>query len=225
MTGLNLYPVSIAVLAVVLTVAALCIVLLANALKTRKASEESLKTVAASIDRLEKLFDQVFADTFFVLRETLSYALHQSATASGAAEGPGHPAELAAHPAPVATSESRLSYLEKSFAELSRNQRQTADAISALRRSLGESPGEPHRVDPERGVPRANHTRSMILETLRRLQQRQPVVRASVLLSELEKEGKTALEVVRELEAIHADGLIDLSDAFPIHANTGIALK
>ena len=36
---------------------------------------------------------------------------------------------------------------------------------------------------------------------------------------------KSAIEVVRELAALHGDGLIELSDPLPVHTSTIIALK
>ena len=57
------------------------------------------------------------------------------------------------------------------------------------------------------------------------MQLKQPLTQVSTILEELEREGKSAIEVVRELEALHADGLIELSDPLPVHTNTIIALK
>lgn len=223
--GQDLYPIAVAALAVALASVSLCIFLLLTAFRVRKSSEESVKTMAASLNRLEKLFDQVFSDTFFMLRETLSYSLRQTIPENLQSGKVRQDSEPATRPVPLASVESRLIYLEKSLAEIARSQRKTGDLISELRQDMTGIAPEVRQNEPAPAVTPVNHTRPMILATLEHLRQTQPRIHAAGLLKELEKKGKPATEVVRELEAIEAEGLIQLSDASPIDANTTITLK
>ena len=168
---------------------------------------EAAKGIIASVERLEKLFDKLYADTFSMMRDTVSdMRKHIWPEDKAVGDKLGEENEKRADEKVSKLKES----MEREVAQMLQRQKITDDKVASLRvemRSLLDKAITGSRqVEIEA---REEITRTDILNALRLLSRRHGDVRADRLVDFL---GGSPDRVIEELRKMRGQGLVSLSD-------------
>ncbi len=172
-----------------------------------KQADESAKGISASVDRLEKLFDKLYSDTFSMMRDTVTdMRKHMWPIASETTDA-----------APVAEEERRAdARIDQLKSELSTEIAQVVNRVGITDAKVSQLRGEliplieramteSRIVDAEA---REETIRDRVLRLYRRGKSRRGRVVADDVVTPLVEEGLSAGAVIREMENMRARGLL-----------------
>lgn len=172
------------------------------------ATTEAAKGIAASVERLEKLFDKLYSDTFSMMRDTVSDMRKHIWPADDAE--PDKAIEEVEKKADQRISELKKT-MEDQLSQLLQRQRIAGDQVTALRHEMR------HLIDRAITGSRQVETeareetiREHLVRELRMLRRRQPMTKVDDLVRRL-IHTFPAQRIVLELERLKVDGIIATS--------------
>ncbi len=223
MNGINLLSFAAAISSVVLAIVAigLSIVFFRMSSELSESTKEAAKGIGASVERLEKLFDKLYADTFSMMRDTVSdMRKHIWPEKDADSDKLAGEAEKRADEKVSALKKD----MEKELSLILQRQRITDEKVSSLRGDmrglLERAIVESRQVEVQA---REEAVREQILRQITLLRRRSRPVTADAVVSRL-MENFPPHVVVRELERMREEGSISLSDE-TVDADTVIELK
>ncbi len=183
-------------------------------------AKEAAKGIGASVERLEKLFDTLYADTFSMMRDTVSdMRKHIWPDESGDTEKLADEAEKRAEKKVGEVKKN----IDKDLAKLLQRQEITDVKLTAVRDEMSDlidrAISDSRRVEVEA---REETARRHIMRKLRRLLRLKRSVTAENLVESLGGDVPAHI-VIRELHEMANDGLIELSDE-AVQPTTEIAI-
>ncbi len=220
MTTVELISFIASVASLILAVGAiwLSVVFYKMSVAASNATTEAAKGIGASVERLEKLFDKLYSDTFSMMRDTVSdMRKHMWPTDGSEADKTIEEAEKKA--------DEKISEVKKGvetqLSELLERQKMSDDRVSAIRAEMR------HLIDRAIVGSRQAETeareetiREHILRQLRVLRRRQPLTTLEELVDRL---GLPPQRIFRELERMKAEDIVALSGEF--RPDTQVRLK
>lgn len=190
-------------------------------LSASNANTEAAKDIASSVERLEKLFDKLYSDTFSMMRDTVSdIRKHMWPEDDGESEKAIESVEK--------KTDEKFDELKRSMdrqvASVLQHQKLADDKVSSLRNEMS------HLL--ESAISRSRHAetqareetaREYILRELRVLRRRKPLVMVEELVDRL-RNVFPVRRVIMELERLKLDGIIELSSE-PVEPSTVVTLR
>lgn len=177
--------------------------------KLSESATEAAKGIGSSVERLEKLFDKLYSDTFSMMRDTVSDMRKHIWPEDS--PGGDQLAEEAERKADAKIDELKENVSNELAAVLQR-QRVADEKLQSIRaemaRVIDRVIASSRQADLEA---REETLRSAILRTLRIQQRRHPRVTASDLVEKMTPEASPT-RVIEELEKMRNEGLVTLSD-------------
>ncbi len=177
--------------------------------KLSESTTEAAKGIGASVERLEKLFDKLYADTFSMMRDTVS-DMRKHMWPDETVEN-DHLAEEAEKKADAKIEELKKD-ISQELGTVFQRQRIADEKLDSIRSEMG------HLIDrvitSSRQVEveaREETLQSAILRSLRIMQHKRPRVTAAELVDRLSKDASPN-RIVEELTKLRDDGLLLLSD-------------
>ena len=172
------------------------------------ATTEAAKGIAASVDRLEKLFDKLYADTFSMMRDTVTdMRKHiwpaEDPEAASAAEEMERKAD--------AKVDDLKRSMETQLSEMFQRQQMAGDQVTALRQEmrhlLERAIVGSRQLETEA---REETLRTLLMREIRLMRRHQTVVRVGDIVERLGSSFPTG-RVLRELSRLANDGLLIMS--------------
>ncbi len=206
-----------------------CLLLFLASSRIRQDTREAAKTITTSVERLEKLIDKIFNETFAVMRDVVSYSLAPPNSKSNPKDLEQPDPDPKAAATTMASLEGQLKELRQALNQLAERQQAIAEMIQP------EAEVERHRHQPshyqQQGdrrageVATASKIRVDLLQCLANLNRHRNPLRASDVLDALKEHGHDPPQVVQELESLEREGVISLSDELPMGSNTIIKVN
>lgn len=187
-----------------------------------KATTEAAKGIGASVERLEKLFDKLYSDTFSMMRDTVSdMRKHIWPTDTQEQDKAVEEVEKKADEKITALQ----SAVEKQVSEMLQRQKIADDKMGAIRNEvahlLTRAIESSRQVESEA---REETLRDNVLRTIRILQARKPKVTVDDVISRL-RDSFPLPRVISELEKLKTDGRIVLDSDGGLGPETEIRLQ
>jgi len=208
MSELEIASFAAAIASLVLAIVAivLSIVFYRMSSQLSESAREAAKDVGSSVEKLEKLFDRLYADTFSMMRETVSeMGKHAWGETSDDTSDMLNVAERRADEK-IETLRERM---EEQIGTIFAGQQDTDDRVKELQGRLSELVGR--AIEDSRKVEheaREETIRQYILRRLRELQRRKQQVTADDLVTSLGKEFPPQ-RVISELHEMKEDRILD----------------
>jgi exonuclease VII large subunit len=172
------------------------------------ATTEAAKGIASSVERLEKLFDKLYSDTFSMMRDTVSDMRKHIWPAEDTE--PDKTIEEAEKKADDKIAELRKTF-DQQLSEMLMRQKIADDKVSAVRSEMR------HLLDramissrQAESEAREETVREYILRELRVLRRTQPVTKVGELARRL-RERFPVRRIVLELERMRSEGVLNIS--------------
>lgn len=186
----------------------LSVVLYRMSAAASRVTEEAAKDIAASVEKLEKLFEKLYADTFSIMKDTVT-DMRKHIWPS---DSPSQESVIDEVESRVDAKTSQLrSQLEQQVVELLSRQRVADDKLSSLTSELqalvNKAVDTSRQLDAEA---REETVREHILRTVRTFRQLRPKVSVNDVVEKLQ----TTIPfrtVLAELSRMQEDGLVELS--------------
>ena len=212
---------SIAALILAILAIALSIIFFRMSSELSKTTTEAARGIGSSVDRLEKLFDKLYADTFSMMRDTVSdMRKHIWPDESGGSEKLGEEAEKLA--------ENKISTLKKrmddDIAQILQQQQITDERLgslqSGMRGLIERAITDSRRLEVEA---REETLRRRISVALRILKRRYGDVTAKTLVDNMPS-GFPRERVLGELQDMDKEGIVELHPPGSIEPDTLVRL-
>ena len=218
MTALDLASFAAAIASLVLAVVAIVLSILFYKMTAELAegTREAAKGIGASVEKLEKLFDRLYADTFSMMKETVS-DMRKHAWGEPPAEGPTilDEAEKRADEKTEVLRRRMETQLSKIFEGQQITNGRVEEVTSELRGLVDKAIEDSRNVEHEA---REETVRSHILNQVRMLRRRQRKVTAEEVVDRL-KDQFPAWQVVDELRGMRREKILayegDADDLLP----------
>ena len=221
MTALNIASFAAAIASLVLATVAivLSIVFYKMSSQLSESAKEAAKDIGASVEKLEKLFDRLYADTFSMMRETVS-DMRKHAWGEPTSETPNILEE--AEKKAAEKIEALRKRMEKQVSQIFEGQKMTDVQVGQIRGELSQLVDK--AIDDSRSVEhkaREETIRRYILRHLRTLRQRKAMITAKDIVESVRDEFP-AHAVIKELKRMKGDRLVEWDDE--LGPNTEITL-
>jgi len=170
-------------------------------------TKEAAKGIGASVDRLEKLFDKLYSDTFSMMRDTVS-DMRKHIWPEGDAGVERVPEEIEKKADEKVAGLRRI--MEQELSSMLERQKITDDKVSSLhaelRSLLDRAISNSRQAEVEA---REETVRAHLLSVLRQLDRKSPAIRLGELLPEMPF---STASVMTALEKLRAEGLIVMDE-------------